>query len=220
MGTPHGLQLVLLGPPGAGKGTQAALLIEQIAIPHISTGDILRREAQQGTPLGLEARALMDKGQLVPDELILRIVAERLKASDCANGFLLDGFPRSRPQARGLEAIVEPSDHRFIAACLDVPADVVVRRLSGRRTCRECGAMYQAELSPSKVEGICDRCGGELYQRDDDHEEVIQARLRIYREETQPLREFYGKRDQLVTVDGTGAANEVAERLRQALGVE
>jgi adenylate kinase len=212
--------LVLLGPPGAGKGTQAALLIEKIAIPHISTGDILRGEAQQGTPLGLEARALMDKGQLVPDELILRIVAERLKAPDCADGFLLDGFPRSRPQARGLEAIVESSDHRFVAACLDVPGDVVVRRLSGRRTCRECGAMYQVEFSPPKVEGICDRCDGELYQRDDDHEEVIQARLRIYREETQPLLEFYGKRDQLVTVDGTGAADEVAERLRQVLGVE
>ncbi|MFP6662666.1 MAG: adenylate kinase [Deltaproteobacteria bacterium] len=220
MDTQLGLQLVLLGPPGAGKGTQANLLIQKVAIPHISTGDILRAEARKGSELGREARTLMDKGQLVPDDLMLRIVAERLKADDCANGFLLDGFPRSRPQARALEVIVTPSETRFVAACLDVPCDVVVRRLSGRRTCRDCGAMFQVEFSPPKVTGICDRCESELYQRDDDCEDVIQARLKIYNEETQPLLEFYGKRDQLVSVDGTGAAIEVAKRLHQALGVE
>jgi adenylate kinase len=216
---PRGLQLVLLGPPGAGKGTQADLLIRQVAIPHISTGDILRAEARKGSVLGLEARTLMDHGQLVPDELMLGIVGQRLSQPDCEAGFLLDGFPRSRPQARGLEAIIQNSECRFVAACLDVSKAEVVRRLSGRRTCRKCGAMFQVQFSPPVVEGVCDRCEGELYQRDDDHAGVIQARLEVYRRETEPLLEFYGKRDQLVKIDGTGTTTDVAARLHQALGV-
>ena len=213
----RGLQLVLLGPPGAGKGTQADLLIRKIVIPHVSTGEILRSEAAAGSELGLAARELMDQGKLVPDELMLGIVKGRVEQPDCADGFLLDGFPRSRPQAEGLESILKASSMPFLAACLDVPGDEVVGRLSGRRTCRECGAMYHVDFSPTKVPGVCDRCSGKLYQRDDDHEEVIQARLEIYRKETEPLLEFYEKRNQLVKVDGTGSAQEVADRLYPAL---
>lgn len=213
------LQLVLLGPPGAGKGTQADFLIRKVAIPHISTGDILRAEARRGSEFGLKARALMERGELVPDELMLGIVEARLGEPDCENGFLLDGFPRSRPQAEALEGIFAHSDGRFIAVCLDVPFDEVVKRLAGRRTCRSCGAMYHEVLGPPKEDGICDRCGGDLYQRDDDHEEVIQARLEIYRRETEPLLSFYEERGQLVRVDGSGTADVVAERLATALGV-
>jgi len=190
----HGLQLVLLGPPGAGKGTQADLLIQKIVIPHISTGDILRSEASRGSELGLEARSLMDHGKLVPDGLMLGIVQARIEQPDCADGFLLDGFPRSKPQAEGLESILRGSAMKFLAACLDVPGDEVVGRLSGRRTCRECGAMFHV-----------------------DFREVIQARLEIYRKETEPLLEFYESRAQLVKVDGTGSAPEVAARLFPAL---
>lgn len=213
----RGLQLVLLGPPGAGKGTQANLLIQKIVIPHISTGDILRSEAAKGSSLGLEARSLMEQGNLVPDELMLGIVKARLNEPDCSAGFLLDGFPRSKPQAEGLESILADSVMKFLAACLDVSGDEVVGRLSGRRTCRECSAMFQIEFSPPKVTGICDRCSGELYQRDDDHEEVIQTRLEIYRSETEPLLEFYESRGQLVKVDGTGSAQTVSSRLLPAL---
>ena len=213
----RGLQLVLLGPPGAGKGTQADLLIQKIVIPHISTGDILRSEAAKGSELGVQARNLMDQGKLVPDELMLGIVKARLDQPDCAGGFLLDGFPRSKPQAEALEATLQSSTMTFLAACLDVPGDEVVGRLSGRRTCRECGAMFHVDFSPPKVDGVCDRCSGELYQRDDDHKEVIQARLEIYRKETEPLLEFYESRNQLVKVDGTGSAPDVAGRLFPAL---
>ena len=209
--------LVLLGPPGAGKGTQAGRLSHQLSIPHISTGDILRDEVQRGSELGLKAKGLMDKGQLVPDDVMVGIVRDRIGGSDCTSGFILDGFPRSLPQATGLEGLngdIPP----LLAVSLDVPLDEVVKRLGQRRTCRKCKTMFHKSLNPPKVEGVCDTCGGELYQREDDQKEVIQARLKVYQRETEPLLAYYRDRDALVEVDGTGSAEEVFERLLEGLG--
>ena len=211
--------LVLLGPPGAGKGTQAGKLSKQLGIPHISTGDMLRDEEQRGSKLGLEAKGLMDKGQLVPDEIMVGIVRDRIGGPDCTDGFILDGFPRSLPQARGLESMngdLPP----LLAVSLDVPLDEVVARLGQRRTCRTCKTMFHLTLNPPKVEGICDKCGGELYQREDDQKDVIQARLAVYQRETEPLLEFYRSRNALLEVSGTGSADEVYERLLAGLGVD
>lgn len=211
--------LVLLGPPGAGKGTQAGKLSKQLGIPHISTGDMLRDEVQRGSKLGLEAKGLMDKGQLVPDEIMVGIVRDRIGGPDCTDGFILDGFPRSLPQARGLESMngdLPP----LLAVSLDVPLDEVVARLGQRRTCRTCKTMFHLTLNPPKVEGICDKCGGELYQREDDQKDVIQARLAVYQRETEPLLEFYRSRNALLEVSGTGSADEVYERLLAGLGVD
>ena len=213
---PH---LVLLGPPGAGKGTQAGMLSKRLGIPHISTGDILRDEVQRGSELGIKAKQLMDKGDLVPDDVMVGIVRDRVEGPDCADGFILDGFPRSLPQASGLEQFGE-SMPALLAISLDVPLDEVVQRLAQRRTCRKCKAMFHRRLNPPKVEGACDRCGGELYQREDDKKDVIQARLGVYQRETEPVLDFYRKRGALVEVQGTGAADKVFERLLAGLGVE
>ena len=213
-------KLVLLGPPGAGKGTQAELLSARLRTPHISTGDMLRLEISQGTPLGVRARGFMDKGELVPDDLMLGIVRQRLAGTDCHGGFILDGFPRSVPQAVSLDDIcANSSQAKLRALSFDVPTDELVRRLTERRTCRKCGAMYHLSFEPSKRPGICDKCGGELYQRDDDREEIITARLEVYRKETAPLLAFYRERSALVEVQGTGSTEQVFRRVVASLGV-
>jgi adenylate kinase len=209
--------LVLLGPPGAGKGTQAALLSNHFHVPHISTGDILRAETSRGTELGARAKECMDRGELVPDELMLGIIRERLKQPDAVSGFLLDGFPRSLAQARGLEEILAGNGIPLSVVSLEVPSEEVVRRLSGRRTCRSCGAMYHLDFEPSRTDGVCDRCGAELYQRADDREDIIEARLEVYRKETEPLLSFYRERGLLRSVDGTGSSGQVSERVLRAV---
>jgi len=212
-----GFRLVLLGPPGAGKGTQAALLAKHFAVPHVSTGEILRHEIGSGSELGGRARQFMDKGELVPDQIMLGIIRERLSQADCNPGVLLDGFPRSIPQAAGLEEIFAAERVPMRAVSLDVPSDEIVRRLSGRRTCRSCGAMFHVSLSPPAKDGVCDLCGGELYQRDDDREDIIQARLEVYRKETEPLMSFYRERRVLRSVNGTGSSREVFRRVVEEL---
>ena len=210
--------LVLLGPPGAGKGTQAGMLSRELNIPHISTGDILRDEVQRGSELGRKAKDLMDKGHLVPDDVMVGIVRDRIGGADCEAGFILDGFPRSLPQASGLEQF-NGDIPALRAVSLKVPLDEVVERLGQRRTCRQCKAMFHITLNPPKVEGICDTCGGELYQREDDQKDVIQARLKVYQRQTEPLLSFYRERDALVEVDGIGSADDVFQRLLVGLGV-
>ena len=181
---------------------------------------MLRLEISQGTPLGVRARGFMDKGELVPDDLMLGIVRQRLAGTDCHGGFILDGFPRSVPQAVSLDDIcANSSQAKLRALSLDVPTDELVRRLTERRTCRKCGAMYHLSFEPSKRPGICDKCGGELYQRDDDREEIITARLEVYRKETAPLLAFYRERSALVEVQGTGSTEQVFRRVVASLGV-
>ena len=212
------MNLIFLGPPGSGKGTQAKMLVDHYGIPQISTGDILREAVREGTPLGREAKGYMDRGELVPDEVVVGIVRERLQGDDCKKGFILDGFPRTIPQAEALEetlkGLSKGIDH---VINIEVGKDELIRRLSGRRTCRKCGAMYHIIFDPPKREGVCDRCGGELYQRDDDREETIRERLRVYEEQTAPLIEFYRKRGLLRTIDGKGEIKEIFERIKSAV---
>lgn len=220
MTTAASSQLVLLGPPGAGKGTQADLLSARLNTPHISTGDMLRFEIAQGSPLGVHAKSFMDKGELVPDDLMLGIVRQRLAATDCHRGFVLDGFPRSVPQAVSLDEICGNSTRGLLrAVSLEVPTEELIRRLAERRTCRKCGAMYHLSFEPPARPGICDKCGGELYQRDDDREEIITARLEVYRNATAPLLAFYRERSALVEVEGIGSTEQVFRRVVASLGV-
>lgn len=191
----------------------------RLSIPHISTGDILRDEVQRGSELGNKAKGLMDRGELVPDDVMVGIVRDRIGGPDCVDGFILDGFPRSLPQARGLEAL-DGALPPLLAVSLEVPLDEVVHRLGQRRTCRTCKAMYHRTLNPPAVADVCDKCGGELYQREDDKKEVIQARLGVYRRETEPLLSFYRERGALVEIDGIGSAPDVFGRLLVGLGVD
>jgi len=214
------MRIILLGPPGAGKGTQAKLLIERLGIPQISTGDMLRAAVKAGTPLGAEAKAYMDRGGLVPDAVIIGLVRERLQVPDCSRGYILDGFPRTAAQAEALETTLKDLhlslDH---ALCLEVPSEDLVSRIAGRRTCRNCGAMYHLRFSPSKREGVCDACGGETYQRDDDREETVRQRLLVYEEQTAPLIRFYDGRGLLRRISGTGEIAEIFARMVKSLGV-
>ncbi len=211
--------IILLGPPGAGKGTQAGAIAERFGIPHISTGDIFRANLKQGTPLGLEAKKYMEAGALVPDELVVRLVGDRLDAPDAAAGALLDGFPRTVPQAQALSDYLAQKGRRVDhCVCLNVPDAVLVSRLAGRRQCRDCGAGFHVEFSPPPADGHCPKCGGAIYQRDDDMEATILNRLKVYHDQTSPLVEWYGLRGLLRAIEGDGPVDEIKTRIFAALG--
>jgi adenylate kinase len=212
------MRLVLVGPPGAGKGTQAEFIAAHLAVPKISTGDIFRANVAQGTPLGVQARKFMDAGQLVPDEVTINMVRERLAEPDAGDGFLLDGFPRTVPQAAALDKLLADLGSGLdLVLELVVDDDEVIRRLSGRRTCRGCGKIWHVEFDPPGQEGTCDRCGGELFQRDDDKAETIAERLRVYSRDTAPLVDYYGAQGKLVGIDATGPVEDVTVRAIDAL---
>jgi len=213
------MKIVMLGAPGAGKGTQAKMIAEQYGIPHVSTGDIFRMNIKNGTELGKEAKTYMDKGELVPDELTVRILLDRVAQEDCKNGYVLDGFPRTIPQAEVLDAeLTKLGDAIDYAINVDVPDENIVRRMSGRRACVSCGATYHIVHIPPKKEGICDKCGAELILRDDDKEETVKNRLSGYHAQTQPLIDFYTKKGVLKTVDGTVDSADVFAAIKKILG--
>jgi adenylate kinase len=215
------LNLVLLGPPGAGKGTQAQRLETDFGLPYLSTGIILREAVADESELGREAKAYMDNGELVPDELISRAVAERMESGETDSGFLLDGFPRTIGQAEVLEEILDRQSRDLTAVLLiDAPDDEVVRRLSGRRTCAKGTHVYHVEFDPPKHEGVCDQDGSRLIQRDDDRPETVRKRLAVYHEQTEPLIEWYQDRDLLVRFDGTRSPDEVHDRIRATLATK
>lgn len=198
------MNLILLGAPGAGKGTQAKIIMEKYNIPQISTGDMLREAVGKGTELGKKAQEFMKQGKLVPDEIVIGIVRERLKQKDCKDGFILDGFPRTIAQAEALDKLLAEMGKKIDAVInVNVPEEEVVKRIVNRRTCKKCGAIYHLIYSPPKIDGICDKCGGELYQREDDKEETVRERFRVYRKNTEPLINYYRKKGVLYDVDGT-----------------
>lgn len=207
------LNIIMLGAPGAGKGTQARQLSLRFSIPHISTGDILREAVKNRTSLGLKAKSFLDKGKLVPDDVIIDVVKERLSKDDCRNGFILDGFPRTIPQAESLNSHI--SDIRVINIHVDEAE--LIKRLSGRRVCKKCGANYHIIYSPPTNEGICNMCGGELYQRDDDTEDTIKARLQVYKNQTAPLIDYYKKKNILFTISGKGSIQDIFNEILKVL---
>lgn len=212
------MNIILLGPPGAGKGTQAQLMVARYHIPQISTGDILREAVREETELGKAAKSFMEKGQLVPDEVVIGVIEERLKAQDCHSGFILDGFPRTIPQAEVLQKILlkmgKPLDH---VLNIEVNREELVRRLTGRRTCKLCGAMYHIIFSPPREKDLCDRCGGPLYQREDDREETIRMRLKEYERQTAPLIQYYQTKGLLRSIDGIGTQSQIFDRIVQTI---
>jgi len=213
------MKIVMLGAPGAGKGTQAKMIAEKYTIPHISTGDIFRANIKEGTELGLEAKSYMDQGKLVPDELTVKILLDRVSKEDCKNGYVLDGFPRTIPQAEVLKnALQKQNDKIDYAINVDVPDENIVRRMSGRRACVNCGATYHIEHVPPKKEGICDKCQSELILRDDDKPETVLNRLKVYHDQTQPLIDFYNKEGILKEVDGTVDVKVVFDNITTILG--
>ena len=208
------MRMILMGPPGAGEGTQAKLLQERFDVPHISSGDLLRSAARRKTPQGVQAKRFMDRGELVPDEVLLGTIEERLRQNDCSKGVILDGFPRTVAQADALDSILNTMGTRIEnVTSIVVPRDELVKRLSGRRTCRECGALYHIIFDPPSNPGMCNKCNGELYQRDDDQEDTIIARLEVYERQTAPLLALYRQRSLLHEVDGVGSPNQVLERI-------
>lgn len=213
------MRLVLLGAPGAGKGTQAKKLIDKFDIVQISTGDILRKAVADGTPLGKEAKSYMDKGELVPDTVVIGLVKERIAKDDCKKGYILDGFPRNTAQAEVLDKVLAGMNAPLDSALsVDVPFDNLMKRLTGRRTCKKCQQMYNVYFSLSKKEGVCDKCGGELFQRDDDKEETIRKRLDVYDAQTAPLMDYYKKKGILKSVAGLGSIDEIFNKVCAALG--
>ena len=212
------VRVVLLGPPGAGKGTQAKRIQERFGVPHISTGDLLRTAVAEDTELGRSAKSFMDRGQLVPDGMVVDMLGVRVGQPDAHTGFLLDGFPRTIAQAAILERMLSDTGVRLDQVLrLAVPREELIKRLSSRRTCRECGRMYHPDFNPPAKPGVCTHCGGELYQREDDREETVRARLEVYDRETAPVEDYYRERGLLRVVDGTGSADVVATRLRALL---
>lgn len=213
------MKIIMLGAPGAGKGTQAKMIADKYKVPHISTGDIFRANIKNGTELGMEAKKYMDQGLLVPDELTVKILLDRVAKDDCVNGYVLDGFPRTIPQAEVLDkALTELGDKIDYAIDVDVPDENIVKRMSGRRACLACGATFHIEHVPPKQEGICDRCGKELVLRDDDKPETVLNRLKVYHDQTQPLIEFYNAKGVLKTVDGTQPMEKVFDSIVAILG--
>jgi adenylate kinase len=212
------VRVVLVGPPGAGKGTQAQFIASHLAIPKISTGDIFRHNVSTGTELGRQAKAFMERGDLVPDEVTIGMVTSRLQEDDAQAGFLLDGFPRNVPQAETLKKMLAEWDSRLdVVLELVVDHDEVVRRLSGRRTCRRCGRAWHAAFDPPSRSGRCDDCDGELFQRDDDREATVRHRLQVYEQQTQPLIAFYADEGTLLGIDATGPVEEITDRAMTAL---
>lgn len=213
------LRAVLLGPPGAGKGTQAVRLVEKYEIPHISTGDIFRKNIKEGTELGKKAQEYMNAGALVPDELVVDLVKDRLQQDDCKNGFLLDGFPRTIFQAEKLDEFLSESNQKMdIVINLKVEKEALIKRLTGRRVCKDCGASYHIVNIPPKKEGVCDICGGELIQRKDDNIETVENRINVYEEQTAPLIGYYKEAGSLVDFDGEASLDEVFDAIIQAIG--
>jgi adenylate kinase len=212
------INLVLLGPPGSGKGTQGERLQEDFRLPYYATGDILRAAVQEGTELGVKAKQYMDAGDLVPDDVIIGVIAERVASEEASDGFILDGFPRTMPQAEALDAELKTLGRELTAAILiDTPEEEVVRRLSGRRTCADNGHVFHVEFDPPKKEGVCDVCGGKLIVRDDDKPDVIRHRLEQYKEKTAPLMDYYEQQGILRTVDGSKSPSEVEENIHALL---
>jgi adenylate kinase len=213
------MNLVLMGLPGAGKGTQAERIVDDYGIPHISTGDMFRAAIKEETELGLKAKSFMDKGELVPDEVTIGIVEERLGKNDCSNGFLLDGFPRTVAQADALEDILAKQDRSIdYVVNINVDKDALMDRLTGRRICKNCGATYHLIFNPPAKQGICDKCSGELYQRDDDNEKTVSNRLEVNMKQSKPLLEFYSEKGYLVNIDGQKHINEVYGDIKDLLG--
>lgn len=213
------MKLIMLGAPGAGKGTQAKIISETYGIPHISTGDIFRANIKNGTDLGKKAKGYMDQGLLVPDSLVVDLVADRLKQSDCVKGFILDGFPRTIPQAQALDEALKAMGTKIDYAIeVDVPDEKIVIRMSGRRACVGCGATYHIVNIPPKVESVCDVCGSSLILRDDDKAETVFKRLEVYHEQTQPLIDYYKNKNVLVTVDGTLDIDSITKSIKKMLG--
>lgn len=213
------MKIIMLGAPGAGKGTQAKMIAEKYSIPHISTGDIFRANIKNGTELGKKAKSYMDKGQLVPDELTLDLIMDRFKEDDCKNGYVLDGFPRTIPQAEALDKALEAAGEKVdFAIDVDVPDENIVKRMGGRRACVNCGATYHIVYSPTKIEGKCDKCGEDLIVRDDDKPETVLSRLDVYHTQTQPLIDYYNNQGILKTVDGTVDMKDVFNAIVDILG--
>lgn len=209
-----GLVIILLGPPGSGKGTQAKRLAQEYQIPHISTGDLFREHMAAGTPLGQKAQSFIKSGQLVPHELVIEILSERIRRPDCLRGYLLDGFPRTILQADDLAKYLD-SKMPVMVLYLEVPDEVIIKRASGRLLCKECGTIYNRDISPPIHEGVCDKCGGEVYQRSDDQPEVVRERLKVYHQQTQPLIEYYRQKEMLTHFDGDQFPDVVHAELRR-----
>ena len=213
------MRIILLGPPGAGKGTQAAGIVEKYNIPHISTGDIFRKNIKEGTDLGKKAKEYMDQGLLVPDELTVGLVTDRITQDDCKNGFMLDGFPRNVAQAQQLGQYLNSVDLALDRVInIEVDKDILVGRAVGRRICKSCGATYHVEFNPPKVDGTCDVCGGELYQRADDNEETVSKRIQVYLDETKPLADYYSNEGIIANINGEQSIDKVFEDIVAALG--
>ncbi len=210
--------LIIFGPPGAGKGTQAILISENYNMIHISTGNILRSAVKEGTELGELAKSYMDNGELVPDDVVIGIIKDEIKKNISSNGFLLDGFPRTIPQAEALDRMLNSEQLKVNdVLSIEVTDEEIIKRISGRRVCEKCGAMYHNSFDPSREKGMCDNCRGDLYQRDDDKEDVVRTRLQVYREQTEPLKQYYENADLLSEVDGLGTIEEVSDRIEKVL---